>query len=217
MLPKIALRSLSALLTLVGLFAGSAAFAQGGEACMAFPADQDSYACTCPPGPQSGQVWGSGPYTANSSICAAAQHAGVIEYGGGLVVAVRGEGQSKYRGTESNGIRSNSFSASPVSFTFDTGSNTVAACGAFPDDQESYTCSCRPGGGSGAVWGTSPYTMDSDICTAALHGGLITTDGGVVTVLRTEGLPDYRGTLNVDIQSRDWGSYTESYVFDYNY
>ena len=208
---------LSVLVTMVGVAAASPAYAQGGAACTAFPADQDSYACTCPPGNQSGMVWGSGPFTGDSSICAAAQHAGVIDATGGVVVAVRTEGQGKYRGTESNGITSNGWASHPFSIMFDTRVSAVSACDGFPQGVDSYTCSCAPGVRFGAVWGTSPYTLDSDICTAALHGGLLTVAGGEVTVLRTVGLPDYRGTLNFEIQSRDWDSYAESYVFDYNY
>jgi hypothetical protein len=46
---------------------------------------------------------------------------------------------------------------------------------------------CPPSGEPGDVFGTDPYHLYSSICTAAVHAGRITlTEGGEVTVLRTE-------------------------------
>ena len=65
-------------------------------------------------------------------------------------------------------------------------------CFRFPGDAEEYTCTCGPGpypdaeGALNDVWGSAPYTSGSDICRAALHAGVIGSEGGEVTVLRAE-------------------------------
>ena len=51
-------------------------------------------------------VWGSGIYAAESSICAAARHAGVIGEEGGPVRVIPLPGQPNYRGSYRNGVRS---------------------------------------------------------------------------------------------------------------
>ncbi len=54
-----------------------------------------------------GSVWGSGPYTTDSSVCRAALHAGVMhDVTGGIVTVTMKPGQSKYEGSDRNGIRS---------------------------------------------------------------------------------------------------------------
>jgi hypothetical protein len=60
-----------------------------------FPGNADEYTCTCGPGPYPdppegmGDVGGSAPYSTDSDICRAAQHAGVLGPEGGEVTAIR--------------------------------------------------------------------------------------------------------------------------------
>ena len=71
------------------------------------------FAYVCPPnldGPV-GSVWGSDTYTDDSSTCWAAVHAGAISRGGGRVVIEMREGQSRYRGTDWNGVVSRDWGA----------------------------------------------------------------------------------------------------------
>ena len=50
-------------------------------------------------------------------------------------------------------------------------------------DGETLTLACSPGGTAHSVWGSDIYTSDSSICTAGVHGGLITyQQGGTVTI-----------------------------------
>src|SRR5690242_3399867 len=66
------------------------------------------YAFHCPPGnPTASHVVGSGPYTDNSSICAAAVHAGAIDAqaGGDVTIEIR-PGETHYAASERNHIRS---------------------------------------------------------------------------------------------------------------
>ena len=53
-----------------------------------------------------GVVWGKNPYTADSSVCKAARHAGVIGPDGGAFHVTKRPGQSHYDGTDANGVQS---------------------------------------------------------------------------------------------------------------
>ena len=90
-----------------------------GPACGKFPPGQQSYACTCPAGAAPGAVWGSGPYVADSDICTAARHAGVIAEAGGAVVALAVAGLPAYRGSPAHGVASTDWGAYPLSYVFD--------------------------------------------------------------------------------------------------
>jgi hypothetical protein len=68
-------------------------------------------------------------------------------------------------------------------------------------------------GATGATWGTDIYTGDSAICRAAIHAGMISNDGGEVTVVLEPGRPAYRGTRRHGIDSSDYGNYGSSYRF----
>ena len=76
---------------------------------------------TCPAGciaDNKGTVWGTDIYTNDSSVCAAAVHAGVISSStGGLVVVTKADGQESYVGSDRNGISTLSYSAWGGSFT----------------------------------------------------------------------------------------------------
>ena len=61
-------------------------------------------------------VWGSGIYASESSVCAAARHAGVIGPEGGPVRVIPLPGQPSYRGSYHNGVRSADRGSAPRSF-----------------------------------------------------------------------------------------------------
>lgn len=54
----------------------------------------------------SGTVWGTDIYTADSGLCRAGIHAGLISPGGGMMVVRLEPGQPAYRGTVRNGVQS---------------------------------------------------------------------------------------------------------------
>jgi hypothetical protein len=56
-----------------------------------------------------GQVWGSGVYTDDSSPCLAALHAGAIGSSGGEVTLVPLPGRASYAGSVRNGITSSAY------------------------------------------------------------------------------------------------------------
>jgi hypothetical protein len=65
----------------------------------------------CPAGCEGGSVWGSDPYTADSVVCVAARHAGVIDKAGGsFVVTIDGK-QEAFKGSEKNGVTTDDYHA----------------------------------------------------------------------------------------------------------
>ena len=70
--------------------------------------------------------------------------------------------------------------SSPAGITLDICPNWY---GGFGENSPPLTCGCARGAGKGAtIWGANPYTWRSNICSAALHAGVIGPDGGQVVV-----------------------------------
>lgn len=65
-----------------------------------------------------GPVWGSGPYTADSSICNAAVHSGLIGDDGGVVTLRIAPGRASYAGTQRNGVSTGNWGTFEKSFVF---------------------------------------------------------------------------------------------------
>lgn len=194
--------------------------AQAQEACGAYPKDQGTYTCTCAAGTGGGTVWGSGPYTADSDLCQAARHAGAIDRNGGKILVARSEGLSGYTGSSQNGVTTQSWGAYDTSVEILRGKanarGDVAICGSFDAAQSPMTCACGPNSGGGSVWGSGPFTADSDICTAAKFEGVIDAQGGSVTVLAVEGLQSYFGQSANGVTTQSWGAYQQSFTFNWN-
>ncbi len=73
----------------------------------------------CSPGGPAASVWGTGTYTADSSICTAAVLEGLITLAeGGTVVVDVVAGEDSYSGSEANGITSQDYPAYALSFEF---------------------------------------------------------------------------------------------------
>jgi len=71
----------------------------------------------CPPAGRLATVWGSGPFTDDSSVCTAAVFAGRITLERGGVVRLRvAPGLPQYRGAERNGVTTRDFGSFPGSF-----------------------------------------------------------------------------------------------------
>ena len=77
------------------------------------------YTFDCPAGGPAGTVWGSDVYTADSSICTAAVHAGKItlDKGGQVTIEIT-TGRATYGATTRNGITSLNYGQYPHSFVF---------------------------------------------------------------------------------------------------
>lgn len=76
-----------------------------------------TYKFKCPSSSKESVVWGTGIYTLDSSICNAAIHAGKLaSESGGLVTIELRPGESAYKGTTRNGIKTNDYGAYGQSF-----------------------------------------------------------------------------------------------------
>lgn len=67
---------------------------------------------------------------------------------------------------------------------------------------------------SASIWGTYIYTDDSAICIAAIHAGVLTTEGGVVKVIRQDGQSSYPGTERNGISTSNYGSWGASFSLE---
>jgi LCCL domain len=78
----------------------------------------------------------------------------------------------------------------------------------------SMRCRCsRAASTSGSVWGSGTYTDDSRICRAAVHAGVISSNGGIVTIQASGGLRSYAGSNSNGVTSGKWGSFGGSFRF----
>ena len=172
---------------------------------------------------------GSDIYTADSSICTAAVHSGLITYqqGGAVTIELR-PGRSIYGCSERNGVTTSYYGPYQHSFVFKTPNiealvreadeqtpvlwNTSPAM-VSPETGKIYKFKCPPGGKEGNVWGTDIYTADSSICNAAVHAGKLAMDsGGSVTIELRPGESSYKGTTRNGIKTSDYGVYGRSFV-----
>ncbi len=75
----------------------------------------------CSAGGELGSVWGTGTYTADSSICTAAVHAGLVDQAeGGTATIEVVAGLDAYEGTTANGVTSSAYGAYDPAFRFVT-------------------------------------------------------------------------------------------------
>lgn len=128
-----------------------------------------------------GPVWGSGPYTADSSVCRAALHAGLIAETGGSVTVRLGDGCDYYAPSTANGIDGLVWRAYPASFHFPAagdgtcvdppqrGPIPVEAPATVSQDDAEAAVDTHPSGGGSAV---EPAASDGAIADEAAPDGL---------------------------------------------
>lgn len=63
------------------------------------------------------------------------------------------------------------------------------------------------------IWGTNIYTMNSGICSTAVHGGMISESGGIVSIELLEGQEFYTGSSKNEIISEDHIGTNFSFTF----
>lgn len=93
------------------------------------------------------------------------------------------------------------------------GAQPLPQCKGYPVAEATYTCLCPANPRKGSVWGSGPYTADSDLCTAAIHSGMLTQAGGSIMAIRTEGQPAYPASERNGISSSRWGRFDHSVTF----
>ncbi|MGH9967742.1 MAG: LCCL domain-containing protein [Pyrinomonadaceae bacterium] len=188
-----------------------------------------TFTLVCPAGGSLRSVWGSDIYTADSSICTAAVHAGLItvEDGGTVTIELR-PGREVYGSSQRNGVTTGAYGRFGRSFIFksETSSRaekaadvvtsilwTTPASMLTHENGKTYKFNCPAGGKESTVWGTDVYTADSSVCTAAVHVGVIKFEsGGAVTIELRPGQSSYQGTLRNSVKSNDYGPYAHSFV-----
>lgn len=131
----------------------------------------DELTCNCAPAQMSGSVWGSGIYTHDSSVCAAARHAGAVTATGGVVRLRAAPGQPRYAGSLRHGVMTADWGqfdgsflfTSPTVATDEPGADThcPANVAALRGTSRTFTCLCPPQPTTGGVWGSGVYTDDS--------------------------------------------------------
>lgn len=177
---------------------------------------------TCPAnGVPNRSVYGTDTYTTDSSICAAAVHAGKITpaAGGKVTIEIKA-GMATYAKAVRNGVASKSWggyhatyvfvaSDGPTKATWRTNATSIKA-----SLGQTFGFACPPGGAFGSVYGTETYTTDSSICTAAVHAGKITKKlGGTVKIFLQPGVAQYVGSTKNGVTTRKWGAYHTHYIF----
>lgn len=185
----------------------------------------------CPPGGSGGLIWGSGTYTSDSAICMAAVHWGwITQAQGGGVTFQTVPGMDAYAAEDRNGISSSSYGPWDLSFQI-TGLVTTAAppppgqavirwtdsldsiaSDAAPGDLVPLICAPQADAG-GTVWGSDVYTSDSAICMAARHRGVLSTEGGQVTILVLGSQPAFLGSDRNGVSSQPYPEWGSSYIF----
>ncbi|TAJ09996.1 MAG: hypothetical protein EPO61_04595 [Nitrospirae bacterium] len=187
----------------------------------------------CPPNGTPARVWGTDIYTDDSSICAAAVHAGrITSIAGGTVTIEIRPGQSSYMGTGRNEVLSEGYGAWHGSFAL---AGATPATGSPPPPPSSAATpatwttqanqwrgqngrremlTCPPGGPTaGRLWGADLYTDDSSICLAAVHAGALTAAaGGTVTIEIRPGLSSYTGSVRNGVTSQAYGAWSGSFA-----
>jgi hypothetical protein len=188
-----------------------------------------TFTLACSPGGNAHSVWGSDVYTADSSVCTAAVHSGLInlQQGGTVTIELR-DGRPIYGSSERNGITTSPYGSYQRSFVFKTPTmeevvreadaetpvmwNTSAIM-VSGDNGKTYKFKCPASGRESSVWGTDIYTIDSSICNAAVHAGKLTLEsGGSVTIELRPGESAYKGSTRNGIKTSDYGTYGRSFM-----
>ncbi|BAZ45743.1 LCCL domain protein [Chondrocystis sp. NIES-4102] len=85
------------------------------------------------------------------------------------------------------------------------------------ENGKQYTFNCQPAGDKmihPPIWGTNIYTVNSAICTTAVHAGFITpSQGGKITIKLLAGQEFYTGSNKNNIYSQDHRNTEMSFTF----
>jgi hypothetical protein len=191
--------------------------------------DGETLTLACSPGGAAHSVWGSDIYTSDSSICTAAVHSGLITYqqGGTVTIELR-PGRDIYGSSERNGVTTSGYGPWQQSFVFKTPNTeavvrdaeeqtsilwNMSAGSVRFESGKTYKFKCPAAGKESSVWGTDIYTLDSSICTAAVHAGKFALEtGGPVTIELRPGESAYKGSTRNGITTNDYGPYGSSFV-----
>lgn len=187
----------------------------------------------CPPAPvdliEDG-IFGTDFYPSDSPICLAALHAGKITKDGGTITIQLNAGQSKYSGSQRNGVKSADLPRTGRSIMFVDQSNAAEAdrirLAHIPrvswdtkftstgfayrhlvGQRLTFQCPAAPSNlKPRLIYGTDHYDFASRVCHAALHAGAITKEGGVVTVQIDPAVSRLVGSIRNGVETKGKGS-----------
>jgi hypothetical protein len=183
-----------------------------------------------------GSVWGTDVYTSDSSLAAAAVHAGVLPNGAkGTVVVEVLPGMGSYTGSARNGVYSQNWGGYGLGFRFVSSagqSSSGFSAGGAPASRPLVIYALNDpgvltrttiapgtvlylnltGNSSGSVWGSDVYTIDSSPAVAAVHAGLLAPgQRGVIQVTVLPGRSSYAGSSRNGVSTSPYGAYGASY------
>ena len=167
-----------------------------------------------------GNVYGTDVYTAESPVCPAAIHAGILKpKQPGVVSLLIGTGAKGFTGSTRNGVTTRSYGAWPYSFTFltDGAAGPITWRTTWSQIPRDFTqpvrVLCPPGGRlDGTVWGTEVYARDSTICVAAVHAGVITVEkGGEVEVKRVANAAPFMASERFAVKTAGWSAVPDAF------
>ncbi|SFH93755.1 LCCL domain-containing protein [Planctomicrobium piriforme] len=158
-----------------------------------------------------GSVWGSGPYTTDSSLSTAAVHSGWLkENETKMIQFTIVPGADSYSGTDQHGVTTSSWGSYPSGFKIEgAGEISPVLRERTPGDR---IVAFVVGRKTGTVWGDGTYTNDSDLATAAVHAGIV--NDGQPALVNVEFLPgqDRYGSANrYGIITSEYGNWPGSF------
>ena len=181
---------------------------------------------------------GTDVYPANSPICVAAQHAGVVGTEGGMITLQLNPGAGKYQGSRRHGVESTDLPGTQLSIMF-LSSSTRAKLDAIQDQWKprlkwedkfsqtglanirltgqrfAFECPAAPANLAGrVVYGTDVYPLSSLVCLSAVHAGQISKSGGAVLVEMEPAIADsFVGSIRHGIESKNGPKTARSITF----
>jgi LCCL domain len=174
------------------------------------------------------EIHGTTVYPANTALCVAAQHAGVVGTQGGPITVQLNPGVAEYQGTRRNGVASLDLPGTQLSIMFlsegsraeldelqrkwkprlkwdDKFSQTGLANIRLTGQRFAFDCPSAPDNLAGrAVYGTEVYPLHSLVCLTAVHAGQITKSGGSVLIQMDPALEgSFVGSIRNGIESKN--------------
>ncbi|MGI9325317.1 MAG: LCCL domain-containing protein, partial [Pseudomonadales bacterium] len=181
---------------------------------------------------------GTDVYPANSPICVAALHAGVIDEEGGPITLQLNPGISEYQGSLRNSVESTDFPGTKLSIMFlssatrveldnlqrewmprlkwdDKFSQTGLANIRLTGQRFAFDCPSAPSNLAGRrVYGTDSYPLSGYVCLSAVHAGQITKAGGPVLLQMDPALEGkFAGSIRNGIESKNGPKTPRSITF----
>ncbi len=178
-------------------------------------------------GSTSGSIWGTGIYTIDSNLSAAAVHAEILSPGQkGLVKVNILPGQSSYTGSSRNGVSTANYPAYPASYSVEAARDTgpVTEMSLDPGSMAVYPGAAagqtlvlwikgRKSGGS--IWGSDVYTSDSALGLAAVHAGVLADGESAPVIVKVlPGQTSYTGSSRNGVSTAGYGAWGLSYSLE---